>query len=486
MKPEKYLKNFINGAMVEPISGTYIDVQNPATAQVYAYAPDSNAKDVEEAIAAAEAAQPRWAKTTPKMRSRLMYRLADIIEQYIPELARAESIDTGKPINTTQKVDIPGAQSNIRFYAAALLSFHTEAYATPLSGLGYTLRQPVGIVGCIVPWHMPLYALTWKVAPAIAAGNCVVVKPSELTPMTAFLFAKACQEAGIPPGVINIVHGYGPTVGHAIVEHPLVRAVSFTGGVSTGRKVATAAAQQFKKLSLELGGKNAAIVCADTDLDTTISTLLSACFSHQGQMGVSLSRLLVDASIYDAFKAALTDKIRMMRIGDPTQPITNLGPLITDLHREKVLNYIELAKQEGGTVIAGGERAELQGAWSAGFFLKPTLIEGLPMTSRVNQEDIFGPVVTLTPFHDEAEAIALANTSNYGLVAGIWTQSLDRAHRIAASLEVGNVWLNHWMVRDLRAPFGGIKASGWSTEGGLEALRFYTELKHVQLRISNE
>lgn len=480
MKPEKYIKNYINGAMVEPISGTYIDVQNPATAQVYAYAPDSNVKDTEEAIAAALAAYPKWAKTTPKMRSRLMYRLADIIEQYIPELARAETIDTGKPLNTTQKVDIPGAQSNVRFYASALLSFHTDAYAHPQSGFGYTTRQPIGVVGCIVPWHMPLYALTWKVAPAIAAGNCVVVKPSELTPMTAFLFAKACQEAGIPPGVVNIVHGYGPTVGHAIVEHPAVRAISFTGGVSTGRKIATAAAQQFKKLSMELGGKNVGIIAADADLDTTMSALLSACFSHQGQMGVSLSRLLIHASIYETFKVAFMDKVRMMRVGDPLQPITNLGPLITDLHREKVLNYIELAKQEGGVLLTGGEPAE--GNQREGYFLKPTLIEGLPMSSRINQEDIFGPVVTLTPYVDDAEAIALANQSNYGLVAGIWTQSLDRAHRLAAALEVGNVWLNHWMVRDLRTPFGGIKASGWGTEGGLEALRFYTEQKYIQLR----
>ncbi len=479
MKPEKYLKNYINGQLVPPISGQSITLYNPAIGEVYAYAPDSTQKDVNEAVEAAEAAFPKWSKIGIKTRFRLMMRLADIIEQYLEEFAQAETTDTGKPITLSRTIDIPRSHSNLRFFATAIAHFSSEAHQMENQAINYTLRQPIGVVGCISPWNLPLYLFTWKIAPALAAGNCVVAKPSEITPMTAFLLSKACIEAGIPPGVLNIIHGYGPIAGQAIIEHPKVKAISFTGGTNTGRKIAAIAAPMFKKLSLELGGKNPNIIFADCDFEEMMATTLNSSFANQGQICLCGSRIFVEEPLYERFKAEFVKRTRMLKVGDPTSAITNLGAVVSDLHREKILSYVELAKKEGGKVLCGGEIAEVGGKNAKGYFLKPTIIEGLAHDCRTNQEEIFGPVVTIMPFKTEEEVLMYANSVEYGLSTTIWTNHISRANRMAEQIHAGVVWVNCWLLRDLRTPFGGMKSSGVGREGGLEALRFFTEAKNV-------
>jgi aminomuconate-semialdehyde/2-hydroxymuconate-6-semialdehyde dehydrogenase len=482
MKPEKYIKNYINGELVPPISGNYIDLYNPAIGEVYAFAPDSSKKDVDEAVEAAEKAFPIWSAMGVKKRFRLMMRLADIIEQYLEDFAQAETEDTGKPITLSRTIDIPRSHSNIRFFATASAHFSSESHHMEHEAINYTLRQQIGVVGCISPWNLPLYLFTWKIAPALASGNCVVAKPSEVTPMTAFLLSKAAIEAGIPPGVLNIIHGYGPIAGQAIIEHPRVKAISFTGGTNTGKKIAAVAAPMFKKLSLELGGKNPNIIFADCDFEKMMATTLNSSFANQGQICLCGSRIFVEASIYEKFREEFVKRVRMLKVGDPTSSITNMGAVVSDLHREKVLSYVELAKQEGGTVLCGGEVAEVGGKFSKGYFLKPTVIEGLSHDCRTNQEEIFGPVVTIMPFETKEEVLMYANSVEYGLSATIWTSNISRAHQMAEEIQAGVVWINCWLLRDLRTPFGGMKASGVGREGGLEALRFFTEAKNVCIK----
>ena len=380
-------------------------------------------------------------------------------------------------------MDIPRAASNIRFYATAILHYASEAHSMEGNGINYTLRKPIGVVGCISPWNLPLYLFTWKIAPAIAAGNCVVAKPSEITPMTAYLFSKLCVQAGLPPGVLNIVHGLGPKVGAAITEHPEITAISFTGGTQTGATIAKVAAPMFKKLSLELGGKNPNIIFADCDLDKAISTSVHSSFANQGQICLCGSRIFVEESIYDAFKKGFVEKIKQLKIGDPFDPKTNQGAVVSEDHMNKVLACIELAKEEGGTIIAGGNRVVLEGDLADGYYIEPTIIEGLPFDCRTNQEEIFGPVVTIAPFKTENEVLKYANSTTYGLASCIWTENLTKAHRLAASLETGIVWINCWLVRDLRTPFGGVKNSGVGREGGFEALHFFTEPQNICVKI---
>lgn len=479
LSPDKYIKNYIDGKLVPADSGAYFDNVNPATGKVYAHIPDSEASDVQKAYEAAERAFPLWSGMTTDKRYRILSRLADIIEQYTEPLARAESIDSGKPFSLASTVDIPRSQANFRFFATAITHFSSESHHVPGEAINFTLRQPVGVVGCISPWNLPLYLFSWKIAPALATGNCVVAKPSEVTPMTAYLLSKACIEAGLPAGVLNIVHGYGQKAGQAIVEHPKIKAVSFTGGTSTGKRIAATAAPMFKKLSLELGGKNPNLIFADCDFEKTMVTTLKSSFSNNGQICLCGSRIYIERSIYEKFRDEFVKRTQFLKVGDPFSAVTDLGALSSQAHKEKVQSYLQLAEVEGGTILCGGTEVEVPGEYEGGAFLRPAVIEGLSNNCRTNQEEIFGPVVTLQPFDTEEEAIALANDIDYGLAATVWTQDISRAHRVAEKLQSGIVWVNCWMLRDLRTPFGGVKNSGVGREGGLEALRFFTEAKNV-------
>jgi aminomuconate-semialdehyde/2-hydroxymuconate-6-semialdehyde dehydrogenase len=477
------IANYIAGKLVPPTSGQYLENIQPSTGKVYSFIPDSDKEDVEQAVLAAQAAFPSWSNTPATERSRILQRLADLIAANQEKLALAESIDNGKPVSLANSVDIPRAESNIRFFATAIMHFASEAHIMERTAINYTNRKPVGIVGCISPWNLPLYLFTWKIAPAIAAGNCVIAKPSEITPMTAYLLSELCIEAGLPAGVLNIVHGLGAKTGNAIVSHKKIKAISFTGGTSTGAHIASVAAPMFKKLSLELGGKNPNIIFADCDFDKMLSTTLRSSFSNQGQICLCGSRILVEKSIYEKFKTAFVEKVSKMQIGNPEDPNTKMGAVVSEQHMNKVLSYIELAKSEGGTVLTGGNRKIMPGELADGFFIEPTIIEGLGPNCRTNQEEIFGPVVTIYPFETNEEALQMANSTEYGLAATIWTENLTKAHKFAADLESGIVWINCWLLRDLRTPFGGVKSSGVGREGGFEALKFFTEPQNVCIEL---
>ncbi len=482
MKQVKYIKNYIGGALVPADSGEYIDNISPFNGEVYSYIPDSDASDVQKAVEAAERAFPEWSSCGLEKRYRILTRLADIIEQNLEDFAYAESLDSGKPISMSKSVDIPRAHANIRFFATAIMHFSSESHHMEKSAINFTLRQPVGVVGCISPWNLPLYLFTWKIAPALASGNCVIAKPSEVTPMTAFLLAQACEEAGLPPGVLNIIHGLGPKAGQAIVEHPKIKAISFTGGTGTGREIARIAAPMFKKLSLELGGKNPNIIFADCDFDKMIFDTLRSSFSNNGQICLCGSRIFVERPIYEKFKEEFVKRTQFLKIGDPFSPLTDLGALVSQSHLEKVMSYIELAKVEGGEILTGGTIVEGDEKTKNGYFLRPTIIEGLSPYCRTNQEEIFGPVVTITPFDTEEEVLEYANSIDYGLSTTVWTKDITRANRMAEQIQAGVIWVNCWLVRDLRTPFGGTKHSGVGREGGLEALRFFTEPKNVCIK----
>jgi aminomuconate-semialdehyde/2-hydroxymuconate-6-semialdehyde dehydrogenase len=475
--------NYIDGKLLPPTSGCYLDNIDPATGKVYSKIPDSDFDDVNKATKAAGEAFAEWSGMTASNRSSIMLRIADLLEKNLEKLARAECIDNGKPFQLAKTVDIPRAVSNFRFFATAILHFSSEAHDMDGRAINYTNRIPIGIAGCISPWNLPLYLFTWKIAPALAAGNCVVAKPSEITPMTAFLLSEICIEAGLPAGVLNIVHGLGDKVGQAIVEHPEISAISFTGGTETGKRIASIAAPMFKKLSLELGGKNPNIIFADCNLDEAIKTSLQSSFSNQGQICLCGSRILIEESIYNDFRESFVSKVAKMKVGDPLEDATRSGAVVSKSHMQKVLSYINLAKEEGGTVLTGGEEANPGGRCQDGYFIQPTVIDGLDQSCRTNKEEIFGPVVTLMPFKDETEAITLANSTEYGLSATIWTENLKRAHRVARELKSGIVWVNCWLVRDLRTPFGGMKQSGVGREGGFDALRFFTEQQNICINL---
>jgi aminomuconate-semialdehyde/2-hydroxymuconate-6-semialdehyde dehydrogenase len=477
------LKNYINGELVEPVSHEYLDNYEPATGAVYSYVPDSDERDVEQAVTAAARAFPLWSVTPIPERARILQRISDLLTQHLESLARAESIDTGKPLSLARQMDSPRAASNFNFFASAIQQFASEAHMMDDVALNYTLRKALGVVGCISPWNLPLYLLTWKIAPALAAGNCVVAKPSEITPMTAYLFSKLCREAGLPPGVLNIVHGYGPKVGAAICSHPQVGAISFTGGTKTGTEIARVAAPMFKKLSLELGGKNPVLVFADCDYPTMLSTTVRSAFTNQGQICLCGSRIFVERSLYVRFREDFVAEAKKLKVGDPLTEGTDQGAIVSYAHKCKVLSFIELAEREGGKILCGGHEVKLSGRCKDGWFIAPTVIEDLPYDCRTNQEEIFGPVVTIMPFETEAEVLHYANSTPYGLASILWTGNLTRAHRVADQLTSGIVWVNCWMVRDLRTPFGGMKQSGVGREGGLEALRFFTEPKNVCIKL---
>ncbi|WP_223786641.1 aldehyde dehydrogenase [Marinicella meishanensis] len=476
------IKNYLGGQLLAPESGTYLDDHEPATGQVYARTPQSSAADLDQAVAAAEQSFPSWSTTPAEQRAQVLNRLADLIEQNQDRLARAEAIDNGKPITLAKNVDIYRAAANIRFFAQAITQFSSESHAMENVAINYTLRDPLGVVACISPWNLPLYLFTWKIAPALAVGNTVIAKPSEITPMTAYLFSELCIEAGLPAGVLNVLHGTGPAIGAPLTEHPRIKAVSFTGGSATGTLIKQATASQHKKLSLELGGKNPTLVFADCDFDRTVDEVARSAFANQGQICLCGSRIYIENDLYERFTAALVARVEQLKIGDPLDEDTQFGALVSQAHMDKVLGYIELAQQEGGTVLTGGQRLQLSGRCADGYFVQPTIIAGLDNACRTNQEEIFGPVCTVQPFSDEQQAVALANDSEYGLAASVWSQDIGRCHRLAKQLNTGIVWVNCWLLRDLRTPFGGMKASGSGREGGLEALRFFTEAKNVCIK----
>ena len=475
------LTNYVGGSFCEPIAGQYIANIDPSTGQQYGEIPNSQSADVEQAVVAAKNAFPGWSKTTPEARFMILNRIATLIEEHLDVLAMAECVDNGKPLWLCKEVDIPRASSNFRFFATACMQFASESHSSENAGINYTLRQPIGVVGCISPWNLPLYLFTWKIAPALAAGNCVIAKPSEVTPVSAYLLSVICHEAGLPHGVLNILHGEGPGCGEAIVRHPDIKAISFTGSTRAGERIASLAAPQFKKLSLELGGKNPNIIFADCDWEKMMKTTLSSSFANQGQICLCGSRILIESSVYEKFKTEFVARVQKMNVGDPLLETSKQGAVVSKAHFEKVMGCIELAKQEGGIILCGGKAVQPEGRCAGGYFIEPTIIEGLGPECKTNTEEIFGPVVTLQPFNTIEEALTLANATSYGLSCTIWTQDITKAHSVASTVACGIVWINCWLVRDLRTPFGGTQNSGVGREGGWEAMRFFTEAKNVCL-----
>ncbi|MGB3526736.1 MAG: aldehyde dehydrogenase [Flavobacteriales bacterium] len=475
--------NYIQGDLRPALGQGWLDGHAPADGSVFAHIADSGAEDVDLAVKAATSALTGWIAMGRQGRHDALMHVAALVERDLELFAQAESRDNGKPVSLAREVDIPRAISNLRFFATAILHWSSEAHITDDVAVNYTDRQPVGVVGCISPWNLPLYLFTWKIAPALAAGCTVVAKPSEITPYTTHLLAERCIEAGFPPGVLNIVQGMGGKVGAAITAHPGIPAISFTGGTATGARIATTAAPMFKKLSLELGGKNAVLVFSDCDFERMVAETVRSSFSNQGQICLCGSRILVERSMYERFRETFVARVQKLRVGDPADASTDIGAVVSEAHMQKVLGHIELAKEEGGRILCGGERVELDGALAEGWYLAPTVIEGLGPACRTNQEEIFGPVVTIQPFDSEEEAVAMANGTVYGLASVVWTSDGSRMHRVARQMKSGIVWVNCWMLRDLRTPFGGMKQSGVGREGGEEALRFFTEAKNICIKI---
>lgn len=483
MAEVQVLANYIGGQFRPPAGGEYLDNPEPATGQVFAKIPRSSAADINSAATAAhEAFEGPWRGTTAPQRADICDAIADGIEARIDEFAALESQDNGKPVSLARSIDIPRAIANFRFFAGAVR--HQAAGCHDMGdAINYTLRHPIGPIGLITPWNLPLYLLSWKVAPALACGNTVVAKPSELTPMTAHALCEVIHEAGLPDGVFNLVHGLGAEAGAPLVEHPDIAAISFTGGTLTGQRVGATASAAFKKLSLELGGKNPTVVFDDCDFDSAVAGAARAGFTNQGEICLCGSRILIQRGIYERFVAALAQTVNAMKVGDPAAPDTKVGALISAQHRDKVEGYVQLAKEEGGTILAGGQRPVLAAPFEHGYFFQPTVIDGLNPSCRTATEEIFGPVVTVHPFDTEEEAVQIANSVRYGLAASVWTTNLSRAHRVSRAIDTGMVWVNTWLKRDLRVPFGGVKDSGVGREGGWHSLDFYTEQKNICIQL---
>ncbi|WP_445756864.1 aldehyde dehydrogenase [Polaribacter sp.] len=476
------IQNYINGQFINPTQNNWLDNYNPAIGEIYGQIPNSTKEDVENAYEAAASFFPKWSQTSLDYRSKILLKIADLIEENLADFAKAESIDNGKPLSLAIEIDIPRAANNFRFFGHAITQFSSESHeSVGLNAINFTLRQPIGVVGCISPWNLPLYLFTWKIAPAIAAGNCVIAKPSEITPMTAYLLGKICIKAGLPNGVLNIVHGLGNQVGEAIISHPKIKAISFTGGTKTGAHIAKIAAPMFKKLSLELGGKNPTIIFEDCDYEKMLATTVRSSFSNQGQICLSGSRILVEVSIYEKFKNDFIQKVSELKVGNPADELTNIGALASKEHLEKVKSYIDIAENDRVKILFGGKKVVVENCEN-GYYLQPTIIEVFDNQCRLNQEEIFGPVVTLMSFKNDKEALFLANDTKYGLSATLWTNNLERTMNFSQKLETGIVWVNTWMMRDLRTPFGGQKDSGLGREGGFEALRFFTETKNICIK----
>jgi len=473
------LTNFINGKFMQPKTEEYLDVFEPATGQVYSKVPNSSSTDIDVAFQAANAAFPGWSELTVTDRSQYLHKIAELLEHQLDDFANYESRDTGKPVTIAQSVDIPRAIANFRFFGEYGPTFKFNSELNSDQSENRVVHAPLGVVGCISPWNLPLYLFTWKIAPALMAGNTVLAKPSEITPYTAYKLGEICVDANLPAGVLNIIHGQGITAGDALINHKGVPAISFTGGTATGKIISQKTAASFKKLSLEMGGKNPAIIFTDCNYNKMLETVVQSSFSNQGQICLSSSRILIQTEIFQRFKSDFIRKVNKLIVGDPQDHESNLGAVSSKNHFEKIMNYIELAEKEGGNILLGGKAVKLNGRCKKGWFIEPTIIEGLTNTAKTNQEEIFGPVVTLIPFNDEEDAIQIANESDYGLSATIWTEDKERATRVSNQVEAGVIWVNCWLVRDLRTPFGGMKQSGMGREGGSEALRFFTEQKNV-------
>ena len=476
------IKNYIGGELVDPLGNKFVENINPAKGVPYSQVPFSNKDDVDLAVKKAKEAFKEWKKTSREERIIILRKIAALIEENLDSLAEAESIDNGKPIRVSKTVDIPRAAENFSFYSDCLTQFGDSSFQTDSKTLNYTVHKPLGVVGLISPWNLPLYLLTWKIAPALAAGNTIVAKPSEITPMTAYLFSKLCIEAGLPPGVLNIIHGHGEDVGSPLCTHPDVKAISFTGSTMTGKKVSEMASPLFKKVSLEMGGKNPNIIFADANIEKAAKVSVHSSFANQGQICLCGSRIFVEKSIYEEFKNKLIEGVKKLKHGDPLDPSTSQGAIVSLTQFEKVLSYIELSKKDGGTILTGGKAVTLEAPFDKGFFIEPTLIENLDPYCRTNQEEIFGPVATITPFETEEQVLEWANSTEYGLSASIWTNNIQKAHRMSQEIDSGIVWVNTWMNRDLRTPFGGMKNSGVGREGGLYALKFFSEVKNICIK----
>lgn len=481
------LLNFVGGKFMS--GGTPFDVYDPATGRVHATAYEADQAIVDAAVKAAkEAVEGEWGNMPLAKRRALLMKVADRIEERFDEFLEAEISDTGKPHHLAHHLDIPRGAANFRVFADAIASLSTEAFEmdTPDGGkaLNYAVRKPLGVVGVISPWNLPLLLMTWKVAPAMACGNAVIVKPSEETPSTTTLLGEVMAEVGIPAGAFNVVHGFGPgSAGELLTSHPGVRAITFTGETRTGSAIMKAAAPTVKALSFELGGKNAAIVFADADLDAAVAGLARAAFLNTGQVCLAPERIYVERPVFDSFVAGLKDKAEQLKPGLPHDQGVDLGPVISDEHRRKVLDYYALAVAEGATVVTGGGIPELSGAAADGYFVEPTVWTGLPHDARVCREEIFGPCCAVIPFDTEDEAIRFANDSEYGLASSIWTTNLSRAHRVGKAMEVGISWVNCWFLRDLRTPFGGAKMSGVGREGGEHSINFYSEPTNICIKL---
>jgi aminomuconate-semialdehyde/2-hydroxymuconate-6-semialdehyde dehydrogenase len=473
------IQNFIDGNFLDSLSGNYLDNINPANGKIYGTIPDSNENDVALAVKAAAKAFPSWSCLPSEKRFSILNNIANIIDDQLDALSLAETIDNGKPLWLSKRMDIPRASSNFRFFATACMHVASESHYNESDSINVTLRQPIGIVGCISPWNLPLYLFTWKIAPALAAGNCVIAKPSEVTPASAFLLSSICKQAGLPDGVLNIVHGTGPSCGESIVKHPLIKAISFTGSTKAGKHIASITGPMFKKTSLELGGKNAAIILEDCNWDKMISETIRSSFTNQGQICLCTSRLLIHDSIYEKFKSSFLEKVNALKVGNPMEDSSRQGAIVSKVHFDKIIQCIETAKQQAGNILCGGEAVTLEGDCSNGFFIQPTVIENLNANSSINQEEIFGPVVTLQKFSTIDEALELANNCQYGLACTIWTQDINKSNYIASKINTGIVWINCWLNRDLRTPFGGMNNSGIGREGGWEAFKFFTEPKNI-------
>lgn len=482
MATEKYIKNYINGALVPAISGKYLDNLNPAKGKVYSYLPDCGAPDLEAAVIAAENAFSEWSAVEPERRFRILMRIADIMEQDLQVYARTESIDTGRPMNMTASMDIPRAQASFRYFATAAMHFGTQSTYHDKYNLQVGFRQPLGIVACIVGWHLPIYQLCRNIAPALATGNCVIAKSAQWTPMTAYLFAKACAEVGLPDGVLNIIHGEDESLSELIINHPKISAVTYEGDTATAEKMAQQNATHFKKLSITIGGNNPCILFADCDFDQMIVEVLRASFSNNGQLHHHTSRLLVERSLYDRFKPELVKRTQFLKIGDPFSTITDIGAVISAAQIERIKSYLTLAEVEGGNLLCGGKPVEMAGEMRAGYFWRPAVIEGLDNNSKWNQEPVVAPAVSIQTFDTLEEVIALANTTQYGLSASIWSGSSVKANRVAEQLKARTIWINSWLTDSQTLPSGGKIHSNFGMGGGMASMQFFTEAKHVSLQ----
>ena len=466
------VENYVNGNFVS--TEETIEDTNPATGKIIANIPRSKPDDVQKAVLAADNAREYWSNLNLEDRRVWLKKIADALESRAEEIAKLESLDTGKPIKLARAVDALRSVANFRFFAEFSKDFVGETFEMD-DATNHVIYKPAGVAGLITPWNLPLYLLSWKIAPAIVMGNTVVAKPSELTPLTANLLAEVIHEIGLPQGVVNIVHGLGHEAGQTIVSHPKVNLISFTGGTITGKKVAETAAPMFKKLSLELGGKNATIVLDDVNIDSAIPEIARSGFLNQGQVCLCGSRILISHKIWDEFVEKFVTYIEGMKVGDPSSDDSDLGALVSFSHRDKVESYIHLAQREGGEILCGGKIPNLEPPFDKGAFLEPTVVSNLDYQSRTSNEEIFGPVVTLHQFKTDDEAIEMANCTDYGLAGSVWTSDSTRGKELAEKIETGMVWVNTWLHRDLRVPFGGVKDSGIGTEGGRWSLSFFSQ-----------